>query len=383
VIPYIFEGKELMSDHEGETAKTQVRDEDTISLLDLIGVLAKRWKFIFFTSLIAAILIVGYSLYSLRVPHDAFLNQLPNIYKPQVEVRLQEEGSTAASVLGSGGSGLGALAGLAGIRGGGSSNVALAQELIEGNTIVDQIAEEFNFPERYEIEEKVVPTTRKMIREKLNTEFDSESGILTISFSDVDPEFSTLVVNRAVALLETRFRELTMEKVLNKKQFLEERLEEVEADLEKAQTDLIEFQLENAIVNVVVNEETKSVELVFARYIPQAKRHAITLQYFDLERDRTILEGIYKLLMNQYEQTKIEEMDDTKTFQILEVAEVPEIKDRPSRGKICIIVTLSAFFLSVFFSFIMEYFDKAKRDPVESEKLDSIKSRFRVSKKKK
>lgn len=372
-----------MSDNEREPEKNAARDEDTISLLDLIGVLAKRWKFIFFASLIAAILIVAYSIYTIKTPHDAFMNQLPNIYKPQVEVRLQEEGSSAASVLGSSGSGLGALAGLAGISGGKSSNVALAQDLIKGNTIVDRLAEEFDFPERYDIEEKIVPTTRKMIREKLATEFDSESGILTISFSDVDPEFATLVVNRAVALLEVRFKELTMEKVLNKKQFLEERLEEVEKDLKQAQKNLINFLIENGVVNIVVDSESGSTELVFARYVPQGERYAITAQYFELERDRTILEGVYKLLMNQFEQTKIEEMDDSKTFQILEIAEVPEIKDGPSRGKICIIVTLSAFFLSIFLSFIMEYFEKAKKDPLESQKLESIKSRFRTSKKKK
>jgi uncharacterized protein involved in exopolysaccharide biosynthesis len=354
--------------------------EDTISLLDIIGVLTKRWKLIFFLSLAAAIFIVAYSLYTIKTPHDAFLNRLPNIYKPTVQVRLQEDSGSATSFLSSE-SGLGALAGLAGISGGGNTSVALAEDLLEGHTIIDQIGEEFDFKKRYKIEEKITFNTRKMIKEKLNTEYDSESGILTISYSDVDPKLATDIVNRAVVLLEARFRALTQEKVLTKKTFLEERLEEVETDLKEAQTNLIQFQIDNGIVNVVVNADTKSVELVFARYIPQAMRSSITLEYFDLERDKAILEGIYQLLMEQYETTKIEEMDDSKTFQILETAEVPEVKNSPSRGKICIIFTFAVFFVSILLAFIFEYFDKARKDPVEAQKLERIKHSFRSPKK--
>ncbi len=353
--------------------------EDTISLLDIIGVLTKRWKMIFFLSLGAAVFIAAYSLYTIKTPHDAFLNKLPNVYKPEVQVRLQEDSASPASFLSSE-SGLGALAGLAGISGGRNTNVALAEDLLEGPTIVDQIGDEFDFRERYEIEENVTFNIRKTIREKVETNFDADSGILTISYTDVNPHLATDIVNRAVTLLEIRFRELTMEKILNKKQFLEERIEEVEAQLKQAQNNLIRFQIDNGIVNVVVNEETKSVELIFARYIPQVQRSTITLEYFDLERDKAIQESIYKLLVQQYETTKIEEMDDSKTFQILETAQVPEVKDSPSRGKICIIFTLAVFFLSILLAFIFEYFEKAKKDPVESKKLERIKHSFTTPK---
>ncbi|MFP4564244.1 MAG: hypothetical protein ACLFRY_13150 [Spirochaetia bacterium] len=357
------------------------REEDTISLLDLLGVLAKRWKLIFFSTLIAAILIVLYSLYTLRVPPDAHLNTLPNVYKPTVEVRLQEENG-AASFLNQD-SGLGALIGIGGQ--GKSTNVALAQELLLGRTIVDQIAEEFDFRNRYEFEVPVAPKIRKMIREKFSTDFDQESGILTIGYTDVDPEFATRIVNRAVTLLEQRFRGLTMEKVLNKKRFLEDRLFEVETQLKNAQTELIQFQIRHGIVEIIPsgdNDTNGAVELVFAQYTRPERRHTLTLEYFDLQRDREVLAGIFELLMQQFETAKIEEMDDTRTFQILEQAEVPEIKDSPSRGKISIIVTLTTFFLSIFLAFILEYFDRVKQDPEEARKLEQIKNRFRISSRK-
>lgn len=68
-----------------------------------------------------------------------------------------------------------------------------------------------------------------------------------------------------------------------------------------------------------------------------------------------------------------------KTFQVIERAEVPEVKSGPSRGKISIIVTITVLFLAIVISFIMEYIERVKQDPIESEKLNEIKGIFRRS----
>jgi uncharacterized protein involved in exopolysaccharide biosynthesis len=81
-------------------------------------------------------------------------------------------------------------------------------------------------------------------------------------------------------------------------------------------------------------------------------------------------------LRQQYETAKLEADSTAKTFQVIERAEVPELKSGPSRGKISTIVTITVFFLAVFISFIMEYFERVKHDPIESAKLDEIKGLF-------
>jgi uncharacterized protein involved in exopolysaccharide biosynthesis len=78
------------------------------------------------------------------------------------------------------------------------------------------------------------------------------------------------------------------------------------------------------------------------------------------------------MLQQQLEATKLEEMDTSQTIQTVEQAEIPEGKAFPSRGKILVIVTVVGLFFSVLLAFVREYFEKARLDPVEGEKLAAI-----------
>jgi uncharacterized protein involved in exopolysaccharide biosynthesis len=360
------------------------QNQDTISLLDILAVFAKRKKFIIIATVISIACILGYLYYSKYAPVDAFFNVLPDKYQPKVKVRLQEEaGGVGGSNMPT--SGLGALAGLAGAAQGKNLNVGLAQELIESNTLVDQIVEEFDFVERYQFEEFPRSQARKQYRDNLDTQYDEESGILTISYLDTDSKLAADIVNRSVELLEKRFRELTMQRISNKKEFLQERLEQVNKDLKEAQNELIDFQIDQGIVEAIPRREsttnTLAIELTFSSFLPRKERNKIQLQYMDLYRDYAILEGVYNLLMQQYEQAKIEEMDESKTFQVLETGEVLEKKSKPWRSLIVVLGTAVAFFIIVFIAFFMEYFERVKHDPIESKKLEVIQNSFRRPKK--
>ena len=62
-------------------------------------------------------------------------------------------------------------------------------------------------------------------------------------------------------------------------------------------------------------------------------------------------------------------------FQILEYAEVPDLKSGPSRGMLCIIVTFAAGFFSVFLAFLLNAIKNVKNDPVAMGKLSSPKKK--------
>jgi tyrosine-protein kinase Etk/Wzc len=396
-------------------------EEDTISLLDLVAVLAKRWRLIFFASLSAAVLVVAFSVYTLKIPSDSPYNPLPNVYTPEVKVRLTESGgSNITSVLSN--SGLGALAGLTGVDAG-PSNAELAQELLKGKSLIDELVDRFDIIEKYEITEYPKTTSRQMIREALNTEYSSATGIMTITYTHIDSEFATEILNAALDELEMRFSELTTEKVLLKKKFLEESLNSVDQERIEAQNALLEFQREHGIVDIDYQMQTQIEDLaelnsglinleMDLRSLQQYRRQddpeiirlrneieltkklieqkkqgfsefsggfaleelpEIAARYLNLKRDLGVKETIYTGLRQQYETTKIEEADDSRRFQVIERAEVPERKSGPSRGKLCVIVTITVFFLSVFLAFVFEYFSKVKEDPVESKKLKEIK----------
>ena len=98
----------------------------------------------------------------------------------------------------------------------------------------------------------------------------------------------------------------------------------------------------------------------------------IIMEFEELTRDLNVQATIYQTLVQQYELLKLQESGTGPMFQIIEYAEVPEIKSGPSRGKLCIIVTFAAFFISIFLAFLKEFWDNLKQDPERMKKLKGM-----------
>lgn len=408
----------------------EYQEEDTVSLLDLIGVIARRWKLIFFTSFFAAVGIVLLSLYTLRLPPDSPYNPLPNVYKPQALILLQDAPSGGLSST-LAGTDLGALAGLVGISGGGGggqASAALAQELLRQKEILDSVVDEFEVLKRFAGSDHPSTAARNALRQALETEFDSASGIMTVSFSHIDPVFATEVLQRMLELLEIRFKALTRNEAQAKAEAYRRQIATLEDDLQQARRNLIAFQQRYGIIDPevqateavqtlaglksqlhmlelerealldyqdrdspqvtrkqleidrlkeLINELESGFSTFSGETIPLNQFGAIQVQYLDLRRELTLKEGLFTSFQTELVAAEVEAQDTSRVFQIIEPPEVPEVKDSPSRGMISIIVTITAFFLSVFMAFVLEYFARAKEDPVESQKLEAIKNQFR------
>jgi hypothetical protein len=54
------------------------------------------------------------------------------------------------------------------------------------------------------------------------------------------------------------------------------------------------------------------------------------------------------------------------------MAEVPDQKSGPSRGMLCVIVTIVAFFASIFLSFALYVIEKISKDPSSIAKLQGL-----------
>ena len=398
-------------------------------MLDLIAVLVRHRWLIVLSTLVAGLLIVAYSVYSIKASSDAPLNKLPNVYRPSVQVRLQEtQGQSLNSFLAN--SELGLLANLAGGDVGGSSSADLAQALLVGNTILDELAESFDLVERLGITEYPKSTTRAYLKNLFEHDFTASTGILTISVEHTDPIFATDILNSAIVKLEARFKELTVSSVNMKKEILEQSIEDYEVELRVTQQSLIDFQVRYGIISIEQQtgfklaaiadvdssilskrselrtlEETRRTDDPEVRRmrmelqtleehrnilvnggpetgsaavnIPQSQLPELSARFLNLTRDLQIVQAIYSGLRSQYESLKIEERDTSSRFQIIEHAEVPEIKSGPSRSRITIIVTMTVFFLSIFLSFVLEYFERVKNDPIESSKLSEIRRMLR------
>ena len=334
-----------------ETLPTEnvARDEE-ISLIDLFAVLLRYKWLIIGVTLFAIVVVLTISIVSLMQPPEKSI--LPNEYTPQALMLINESSSSSSSLSSMlSGSGLGSLASLAGISaGGGSSYSGLAVYFAGTNSFLDPIIEKFDLIERYEIEKYVKAESRKALKEKLAANFDSDSGVFSISFTDIDPVFAAEVVNYAVTLMENMFLNLGIDKNVLEKKNLEE-------NIQNSYNELIRLQERIQTLEFSVSSGT-------AASVP-----SIVLESSLLKAELEAQQAVYTQLKTQLELLKIEMASETPVFQVIERAEVPDQKSGPSRGMLCIIGTFAGFFISVFLAFLLNAIKNIKNDPVAMEKL--------------
>lgn len=329
-------------------------DDDEISLIDLFAVLWHRKWLIITITVLAMIAVVVFSIISLVLPAEK--SPLPNTYTPKALMLINDSsssGGSLSSMLSS--SGLGSLASIAGVSvPGGSTYSALAVFLSTTNTFLDTIVDKFDLITRWEIEKEVRANSRKQLKEVLKAEFDEETGVLSLSFTDTDPAFAQEVVNFATDYMEQRFLNMGLDKT-------------------KREKDNLEINIQNTYDAIVdLQKQTTNLEHSVSSRNPTSVP-SIMLELSKLQLELEAQEQIYKQLKAQYELVKIQMASETPVFQILERAEIPDQKSGPSRGMLCIIVTFAAGFFSVFLAFLLNAIDNIKQDPEAMAKLQTKK----------
>jgi len=387
---------------------------DEVSLIDIISVLLKRRRFIILVSIVAAIGSLLFSIVSLVLPPEK--SYLPNKYMSKSLLIVNDEQSNMSNMLNS--SGLGGLASLAGINPTGSASTAqLAIALIKSNSSVDELNETLHFDQHYSISSNKKSDIRNAFLSRFNASVDTSSGLLQLSYTDIDPEYSMLVVNKAVEIMDRRFTALGGNKTQEQKKQLEMKLADVQVSIDRLEKEAQAFTTRHGVLSIdaLANEHVevlsrlraelimKDIEIenyrkfstvadpVIRRLsserdsiqtaindIERGKRSdfpgqsdipTMAFEYARIQRDLLVQTEIFKLITQQYEVAKLGADRQEPAFQVLEPAEVPDKKSEPSRGKLCILVTLGAFFLSIFAAFLLEYLDNVRKDEKVMAKL--------------
>jgi uncharacterized protein involved in exopolysaccharide biosynthesis len=224
------------------------------------------------------------------------------------------------------------------------------------NAFLDAVVDEFDLINKYKIKRFHRAESRDLIKKKFTVEFDTDSGVFSIGFTDIDPVFAQEVVNFSVGYLERRFDEMGIDKNKREK-------ENLEINIANTSQDIQQLELESRNLEQSVSGGST------ARDVPSIM----------LETNRIALElgakrQIYSQLKAQYEVLKISMASETPIFQILELAEIPDRKSKPSRGMLCIVVTFGAGFFSVFLAFLLDAIASVKKDPEAMKKLKGLSS---------
>jgi len=214
-----------------------------------------------------------------------------------------------------------------------------------------------------------------------------ENGLLKIDFEDRSPERAAAVANRYVSLLDEFNRELNVTRAAKTREFAGRQMEIHERELREAEEDLKNFQEEHealqldqqmtSAIDIVAELTARAVAMevdldILRQYASTNSEEYVRkkreydevlaqLQKFKADSARSdndfvrsffpsfdslpelglelarlmrrvkTEEAVYRLLVEEYEKSRIEEARDTPTVQVLDKASPPETRSRPKR----------------------------------------------------
>lgn len=367
--------------------------EIEINLLDLLLVLAKRWKIIIGVSFVAAVVTVIITLF------------VPNVYTAKTMIIPTDNASSGmgAALMAQ----LGGLAGLAGGAAGAKTTGDLYVTMLKSEVLKDPIIDKFKLIDRYKA--KLRSSIYMALDSATDISLGKKDGVVTITFSDKDPKLAADLANEYVNQLSVVTTRLNMNDASLNRTFLEKHIAETRADLTKAEEDLKRFQAANKVVSVTDqakitieglaqlraqlavqevqlgtllrqftnnSQEVKTVKSAIANIRTQiasmeGKGGTVSSSipnlgtvpqlgqdYLRLMREFKIQEAVLEMLTKQYEMAKLSETKDTSPFQVLQKAKVPDRKSKPKRAIIVIIAAFAAGFAMVLVAFIQEFSER-------------------------
>ena len=386
-------------------------DDDEISLLDLAIVVAKHKKLILGLPLGAAIAAVVVTLL------------MPNIYTGTTKILPpQQNQSAAAAMLSQLGGQLGGLGGLAGGALGIKNPNDLYVGMLKSRTVADTLIDRFELKKVYD--EDSYFYARKEL-EKKTAITSGRDGIITVEVEDRDPKRAAVIANGYVEELYKLTQTLAVTEASQRRLFFERQLDQTRKNLASAETAARQGLEKGGLV--VIDAQGRGMVETTARLRGQiavkeiqiaAMRAFATGQNPDLKqaqheldamkqelakmegtssgrdtagssgkadgmenlrllRDVKYFETIFELLAKQYEIAKIDEARDASIVQVLDPAVEPERKSKPKRALITILTALVAGVLAVIWAFIREAGQRARQNPEQASRLDTLRSYVR------
>lgn len=241
------------------------------------------------------------------------------------------------------------------------------------------------------------------IRKKIKTA-ETEDGAVQITFIDTEPKRVAAITNTIVELLNTRVINLRISKSRESRLFLEQRLVDLKADLQKSEDSLKLFQEKTGMLEMTsqikeiislystleTNVISKQIQLgilektydqgsplvantrmeleEYQRKLDELNRKGqpgglmlplksmpnISMDYLRLFRTVEINGSLLKFLIPLYEQAKIDEKKDYPILQVIDKAITPAKRSYPPRVLFSIGIALFVLCIFVLFYYIRE-----------------------------
>ena len=387
-------------------------EDDEISLLDLLIVLAKRKRVVLGIPFIAAIVAAIISLL------------LPNIYTATTRILPPQQSASAASALLSQlGGAVGGLTGVAGGALGIRNPNDLYVGMLKSRTVSDNLIAHFDLNRLYD--QELQSNTRKMLEGRTSIGAGRD-GIITIEVDDKDPKRAAELANAYVDELMKLAKILAVTEASQRRLFFERQLVQAKDNLITAeiaarqglqkgglaQVDAQGRSMIEVTARLRAQISAKEVQLGAMRTFaaegnPELQRTQDELQALRRElgriegsvpvaaagkggeaghagldnlgrlRDVKYYEFLYELLAKQYELAKIDEAKDATIIQVMDKAIEPDHKSKPRRSLIVLLSAFVALVVSILWAFFSEAVIRAKADPERAAVLGTLRGYLR------
>jgi uncharacterized protein involved in exopolysaccharide biosynthesis len=294
----------------------------------------------------------------------------------------------------------GGIGGIAGDLLGMKSSGALFIGILRSRTVEDRLVDRFELKKVYGIRTQV--DARQKLEENTAIFEDRKSGILAIAVTDGDPKRAAGLAQAYVSELDRLVAEVSTSSARREREFLEERLKTVQADLERAEREFSQFASKNNTIDIkeqgkamvgaaaalegqmiaakseleglrqIYTDNNTRVRATAARVAElqrqlekisgkdEGRTSASALQgaplypsmrrlpllgvaFADLYRQTRVQEAVFEALTQQYELAKVQEAKEIPTVKVLDDARVPERRSFPPRLQIVATCALLAF----------------------------------------
>lgn len=389
----------MNAENQSQVQSANGEAEDEISLLDLLQVIAENLRLLVLGPIFVGLLALGGSFF-ITPTFTAGVTFLP----PQAQQ------SAAASMLQS----LGALGGLAGAAAGLKNPSDQYVAFLKSRAVQDELIKRFELQERYEAE--YLQDARKSL-EAASSITAGKDGLITVEFSDQNPEFAAKVANAYVEELGNLLSRLAVTESQQRRVFFEKQLELTKQRLVDAQQALAASGVSVTALNTnpsialegparlraqVTAQEVKlaSMRAYLTENAPQFRQALNELaalrsqlakvekeqapsaaeggsEYVSKYREFKYQETLFELFARQYELAKVDESREGAVIQVVDAATPPERKSKPKKALIAIAATLGSGFVLLFFVFVRHAVRSGAQDPESAEKLNKLRQSLR------
>ncbi len=395
-----------------EEARLSLQEEE-ISLLDLLAVVAKRKWMIVRAVIVSAVVA---SVIAILIPnrYTATTTLLP----PQQQTSLA---STLVSQLG----GIGALGAVAGRELGLKNPSDIYVGMLKSRVVADALINQFDLMKVYR--DKKMTDAREDL-DKASDMLAGKDGLITISVEDKDRQRAASLANAYVGELRKLTDTLAVTEAAQRRLFFAQQLQKSKDDLANAEVALKQTQQKTGLIQLdgqataIIESVTKAQAQIAAKEVqlqamqsyateqnpslvllrqelsglyaqlaklerqrnlgggdirvPTAGVPEAGLEYVRRLRDVKYYETIFELLAKQFEVAKLDEAREGSIVQVVDPAVLPDKKSFPPRTLIIVGTIILAFFGAVLWAILAESISRKQDNPKVQQQLTEIKGLF-------